>query len=232
MNQESRKFLTTDRHEFLHGNESGNQAPRNDGLGSRHSLSFSPFRKGRCGNNCRAGASPATFAFGNRSGCPTANCARCAEDTLWRRLQLGAKMKKRREQGTQATQSSLRLVLCSLPLCRAGFATPLNFVKTQGTALPRHPKTKEITNSTRNIKNRSFAMPADATAIPPNPKTAATSAMIRKTTAQLNISSPPQRVNRMCRLVRVPLHACSRSDIRSDFNDLPQLETSLSRERH
>jgi hypothetical protein len=75
-------------------------------------------------------------------------------------------------------------------------------------------------------------MPADATAIPPNPKTAATSAMIRKTTAQLNISSPPQRVNRMCRLVRVPLHACSRSDIRSDFNDLPQLETSLSRERH
>ena len=108
----------------------------------------------------------------------------------------------------------------------------LNLIVAQGTRLPRHPKIKETTNSTRNIKNRSFAMPADAAAIPPNPKTAATSAMIRKTTAQPNISSPPARLNRICRLGRVPLHACSRSNIRSDFNELPQLETSLSREQH
>ncbi len=114
--------------------------------------------------------------------------------------------KKRREQSTQATQSSLRRVLCSLPLCRAGVATRLNFVVAQGTRLPRHPKTKEITNSTRNITNRSFAMPADAAAIPPNPKTAATSAMIRNTTAQPNISSLPHRLNRICRLPRASLH--------------------------
>ena len=67
----------------------------------------------------------------------------------------------------------------------------LNFIVAQGTRLPRHPKIKEIMNSTRNITNRSFAMPADAAAIPPNPKTAATSAMIRNITAQPNISSPP-----------------------------------------
>jgi hypothetical protein len=51
----------------------------------------------------------------------------------------------------------------------------------QGALVPRHPKTKEIMNSTRNIKNRIFAMPTDAAAMPPKPKTAATSAMIRKT---------------------------------------------------
>src|SRR5215211_1863267 len=70
MNQERRKFLTMDRHEFLHGNELGNQAPRNDGLGSRRQMTAKkpsllefPVRlslcKGRGGNNCRAGASPA-----------------------------------------------------------------------------------------------------------------------------------------------------------------------------
>src|SRR6266545_5563666 len=85
----------------------------------------------------------------------------------------------------------------------------VNFIVAQGMRLPRHPKIKEITNSTRNIKNRSFAMPADAAAIPPNPKTAATSAMIRKTTAQPNISSPPQRLNRICRLIRAPQFGCS-----------------------
>jgi hypothetical protein len=49
-------------------------------------------------------------------------------------------------------------------------------------------------------------MPADAAAIPPNPKTAATSAMIRNITAQPNISSPPHRLNRICRLPRASLH--------------------------
>jgi hypothetical protein len=121
---------------------------------------------------------------------------------------------------------------CSLPLCRAGVATLLNLVIAHETSRPRHPKIKEITNSTRNITNRSFAMPADAAAIPPNPKMAATSAMIRNTTAHPNIRSPPHRLNRICRLGRVPPHACFRSDIRSDFNDLPQLETSLSREQY
>ena len=86
-------------------------------------------------------------------------------------------------------------------------------VAAHGTPLPRHPKIKEITNSTRNRKNRSFAMPADAAAIPPNPKSAATSAMIRNTTAQPNISSPPHRLNRICRLPRVPpASASSRPD--------------------
>ena len=76
---------------------------------------------------------------------------------------------------------------------RAGVVTLVNLVIAQGTRLPRHPKIKEITNRTRNITNRSFAMPADAAAIPPNPKTAATSAIIRNNTAQPNISSPPLR---------------------------------------
>ena len=40
---------------------------------------------------------------------------------------------------------------------------------------------------TRNTKNRSFAIPADAAAIPPNPKTAAISAIIRKVIAHPNI---------------------------------------------
>jgi hypothetical protein len=48
-------------------------------------------------------------------------------------------------------------------------------------------------------------MPADAAAIPPNPKTAATSAMMRNITAQPNISSPPPRLNRICRLYRAPI---------------------------
>lgn len=84
-------------------------------------------------------------------------------------------------------------------------ATHLSSMAAHGIRLPRHPKIKEIMNSTRNIKNRSFAMPADAAAIPPNPKTAATSAMIKNTTAQPNICSPPHPLNRICRLARVPL---------------------------
>jgi hypothetical protein len=37
------------------------------------------------------------------------------------------------------------------------------------------------------MKNKTFAIPADAAAIPPNPNTAATSAIIRKVTAQPNM---------------------------------------------
>jgi hypothetical protein len=40
---------------------------------------------------------------------------------------------------------------------------------------------------TRNTTNRIFAIPADAAAIPPNPRTAAISAIIRKVTAHPNI---------------------------------------------
>ena len=82
--------------------------------------------------------------------------------------------------------------LLSTTLSGGSLPPYLNSIVAHGTRLPRHPKIKEITNSTRNIKNRSFAMPADAAAIPPNPKTAATSAMIKNITAQPNIYSPPQ----------------------------------------
>jgi hypothetical protein len=44
---------------------------------------------------------------------------------------------------------------------------------------------------TRNRKNKNLAIPADAAAIPPNPNSAAISAIIRKVTAQPNIVSPP-----------------------------------------
>jgi hypothetical protein len=47
------------------------------------------------------------------------------------------------------------------------------------------------TKTTRKRKKRSFAIPAAAEAIPPNPNTAATNATMKKTTAQYNISHPP-----------------------------------------
>ena len=97
--------------------------------------------------------------------------------------------------------------LLSTALPSGSLPSYVNFITAQGTRLPRHPKIKEITNSTRKMKNRSFAMPADAAAMPPNPKIAATSAMIRKTTAHPNIRTPPQGVNRICRLPRVPLRS-------------------------
>jgi hypothetical protein len=59
---------------------------------------------------------------------------------------------------------------------------------------------KKITHITRNRKNKTFAIPAEAAAMPPNPNTAATSAIIKKVTAQPNIVSPPLGVNRISRL--------------------------------
>jgi hypothetical protein len=50
---------------------------------------------------------------------------------------------------------------------------------------------KKITHITRNMKNKIFAIPAEAAAMPPNPNTAATSAIIKNVTAQPNIVSPP-----------------------------------------
>jgi hypothetical protein len=145
-------------------------------------------------------------------------------------IHLKQKQKRRREQSTQATQSPPHLALCSLPFCQRESQFYLSFLTAHGTRLPRHPKIKEITNSTRNIKNRSFAIPADAAAIPPNPKTAATSAMIRNTTAHPNISSPPQRLNRICRIIRAPQVRCSVANSKQP-NGLPQPETSLCLER-
>jgi hypothetical protein len=49
------------------------------------------------------------------------------------------------------------------------------------------PKTSESTKSTRKIKNKTFAIEAAPAAIPPNPKIAATIAIIRKVTVQRNI---------------------------------------------
>lgn len=49
------------------------------------------------------------------------------------------------------------------------------------------PKIRERRNKTINTKNKIFAMPAALAAIPPNPKTAAIMAMIRKVTVQRNI---------------------------------------------
>jgi hypothetical protein len=50
---------------------------------------------------------------------------------------------------------------------------------------------KKITHITRNMKNKTFAIPAEAAAIPPNPNTAATSAIIRTLQPNLTCFSPP-----------------------------------------
>ncbi|OEI82000.1 hypothetical protein BKP44_12615 [Formosa algae] len=49
------------------------------------------------------------------------------------------------------------------------------------------PVNREITNSTKNIKNNIFAIPAAPAAIPPNPKMAATIAKITNVTVQRSI---------------------------------------------
>jgi hypothetical protein len=73
---------------------------------------------------------------------------------------------------------------------------PIEAIANYGTRLPRDPKIKKIMHITRNRKNKNLAIPADAAAIPPNPNTAATSAIIRKVMAQPNIVSPPLGMNR------------------------------------
>jgi hypothetical protein len=47
--------------------------------------------------------------------------------------------------------------------------------------------TRETKSRTRKMKNKIFAIPADAPAIPPNPKAAATRATIKNTRAQYNM---------------------------------------------
>ena len=50
------------------------------------------------------------------------------------------------------------------------------------------PKTSDSTKSTKKIKNNTLAIEAAPAAIPPNPKIAATIAIIRNVTVQRNIS--------------------------------------------
>jgi len=52
----------------------------------------------------------------------------------------------------------------------------------------RRPTSREITKMIKKTKNRIFANPAAVPAMPVKPKTAATSAMMRKVTAQFNIN--------------------------------------------
>jgi hypothetical protein len=54
---------------------------------------------------------------------------------------------------------------------------------------PLEPRTKKIMHITRKRKKRNLAIPAAAAAIPPNPRTAAINAIIRKVMAQPNIVS-------------------------------------------
>lgn len=55
---------------------------------------------------------------------------------------------------------------------------------------PSNPIIRNMTNITKNRKNNIFAIPAAATAMPPNPNAAAIIAMIKKISAQLNITAP------------------------------------------
>jgi hypothetical protein len=50
------------------------------------------------------------------------------------------------------------------------------------------PMIREMINKTRKMKNKILAIDAAPAATPPNPKTAATIAMIKKITVQRNIT--------------------------------------------
>jgi hypothetical protein len=65
------------------------------------------------------------------------------------------------------------------------------------------PITKKIRQITRNKKNNNLAIPAAAAAIPVNPKSAATSAIIRKIKAQRSILFTSSKSNRASGLWRV-----------------------------
>lgn len=60
-----------------------------------------------------------------------------------------------------------------------------------GPRRPSNPIIRNTTNSTKNKKNKIFAIPTAATAMPPKPKPAAIIAMIKKTIAQLNMIYTP-----------------------------------------
>ena len=70
------------------------------------------------------------------------------------------------------------------------------------------PITKKIRQTTRNRKNKNLAIPAAAAAIPVNPKSAATSAIIRKIKAQRSVFFTSWKtialVNRCARFFNLP----------------------------
>jgi hypothetical protein len=61
------------------------------------------------------------------------------------------------------------------------FAPPMYYLRSK-------PDSNEIRNNTTKMKNRILAMDAAPAAMPPNPKTAAITATIKKISAQRNIS--------------------------------------------
>jgi hypothetical protein len=63
--------------------------------------------------------------------------------------------------------------------------------------------TSETKSRTRKTKNKIFAIPADAPAIPPNPKAAATTATIRNTRAQYNMVASPLFSGELASLLRL-----------------------------
>ena len=76
-----------------------------------------------------------------------------------------------------------------IPRMGAWKKRPILGPQAYSTLLPAEiPRIKKIRNITRKRKNRNFAIPAAAAAIPVNPSSAATNAMTKKTTAQYNIS--------------------------------------------
>jgi hypothetical protein len=98
--------------------------------------------------------------------------------------ELSGERRVRMRQAISRLQPGLiELAIANLPQLTEGAGT-------YGTLLPLQPKKKKITHITRNRKNKNLAIPADAAAIPPNPSSAAISAIIRKVTAQPNIVSP------------------------------------------
>ena len=60
-----------------------------------------------------------------------------------------------------------------------------------GPRRPIKPNMRNTTNITKNKKNNIFAIPAAATAMPPKPNAAAIIAMIKKTSAKLNMIYAP-----------------------------------------
>ena len=116
-----------------------------------------------------------------------------------------AKLIVRRPVGCQPPVAYHRFVYRDHALYCDRAQPPVEAIANQGTPLPLQPKMKKITHITRNRKNKTFAIPADAAATPPNPNTAATSAIIKKVTAQPNIVSPPLAMNRIRHLTRVCL---------------------------
>jgi len=70
---------------------------------------------------------------------------------------------------------------------RPYFKTGINFILYRHLLKMLAPNTSDSTKSTKKIKNKTLAIDAAPSAIPPNPKIAATIAIIRKVTVQRNI---------------------------------------------